>query len=727
MAVDPNEIGPEAEHGVPGMSMEPAAPIDDMPEPDEQRKALVNKWADRVRRAKSYWEPSFRRMREDQDFTIGLQWSKDRNDKRYIANITLRMVEQKTAFLYAKNPKAVARRRKKIDNVVWDGTQTQLERMQQSVMASAQSPMGMDALQQALPEAMAIAQEYKRIHDTNQMIDKIAETLELLYDYNIKEQVHSFKQMMKMVVRRTITTGVGYVKLGYQRVMERRPEVEARIADINDRLAVLQRLSDEYREGEIHDGSAEVEELKMLAQDLQNQVEFVVREGLIFDYPASTAIIPDPKTIQLREFLGSDWVAQEYILTPEEVQEIYGVDVKDNYTAYVRPLNGDAAERALAVMRTRHDATYREERAQCCVWEIYSRKDGMVYVVLDGYKDFLREPASPEIFMERFYPWFALVFNECAHEEEIYPPSDVRLMKDMQLEYNRARQGMREHRIAARPKTVVSAGMLDEEDLRKLENHPANAVLEINGLQPGQDVKSVLQPFTGPGLDPNLYEINPIYEDMMRTTGVQEANMGGLTNGTATESQIAEASRQTSMGSNIDDLDDLLTQMAHAGGQILMREVSPETAKKIAGPGAVWPQLSRQEVVEDLFLEIEAGSTGRPNQAQEIANFERMAPILTQIPGVDPHWMLRETVRRLDDKIDIKDAYTPLNPSIVMMNSMKMGMGPGGGIDPNAAQNPGKQAEAAAAGAASSGTPGFPGQPGDTPPDQARVLGGLPN
>ena len=29
------------------------------------------------------------------------------------------------------------------------------------------------------------------------------------------------------------------------------------------------------------------------------------------------------------------------------------------------------------------------------VWEIYSRKDGLVYAVCDGYKEFLREPASP--------------------------------------------------------------------------------------------------------------------------------------------------------------------------------------------------------------------------------------------------------------------------------------------------------------------------------------------
>ena len=42
------------------------------------------------------------------------------------------------------------------------------------------------------------------------------------------------------------------------------------------------------------------------------------------------------------------------------------------------------------------------------VWEIYNRKDGLVYVICDGYREFLKEPAGPEIYNERFYPWYAL-------------------------------------------------------------------------------------------------------------------------------------------------------------------------------------------------------------------------------------------------------------------------------------------------------------------------------
>lgn len=724
MAIDPMTGMEMDTGGVPPMSLNAAPPSADgktvqreAPEVSDARKALVTQWADDVKFAKGHWEKSFKRMREDMDFALGLQWSDKRDDPRYVANITLRMVAQKTAFLYAKNPKAVARRRERLLNTVWDGTQDQINIMMQAAQAVMMSGMPpTPEMMQASQEAMAILKDMKNVQDMSKQLDAIAKTLELLYAYNVSEQTHPFKQMMKMVVRRVITTGIGYVKIGFQRVMDRRPEVEARISDASEKLATLERLSADLADGEFDSYSAEAEQLRLLVKDLSNQVEFVSREGLVFDYPGSTSIIPDTKIIHLREFLGADWVAQEFILSPDQVQEIYGVDVGSNFTAYTKTKNNGGSAMQ-STMAGGNPSNIREnKKGDCLVWEIYSRKDGLVYHVCDGYHEFLREPASPEIYLERFYPWFALAFNECEHEEEIFPPSDVRLMRDQQLEYNRARQGLREHRIAARPMTAVASGMLDENDIKKLQEHPANAVIELNGLQPNQDVKSVLQSFTGPGIDPNLYEVNEVYTDVQRTTGVQEANLGGTANGTATESQIAEASRQTSMGSNIDDLDDLLTQLARAGGQILMKEVSTETVKKIVGPGAVWPELSRQEVAEEIWLEIEAGSTGRPNQAQEIANMERMAPLLFQIPGISPEFMGKELLRRLDDRVNLQNAFKPSNASIVMMNAMKGPMAPGSGMGPGAPAGP----------AGANTAPRPPGQAGSPPPDQVGAMTGAP-
>ena len=666
------------------------------PDPPESRKQLVSDWADKVKRAKKYWQPVFDRMKSDQDFAAGYQWSKEEKDDRYTANLTLRIIAQRVAFFYAKNPKFEAFRRPRILNTVWDNEQTTLVALQQSAAQISQQVaagvMDPQMAQQAQQSAMPILQDAARVKAEEEQLGKIGKTLELLFRANVDQAPQDFKQMMKMVVRRASTTGVGYLKLGFERVMQKKPEIEQRIADISNRLSTLERISADIHDDQTDETGPETEQLRLLLNDLNAQTQVVVREGLTFDYPVSTAIIPDPKCLFLREFLGADWTAQEFILSPNDVKEIYQVDVGKQYNAYKGVDDGvTVTSRAGFVVlqdkTSKTDVKEGNDGRSCCIWEIWNRKDGLVYTICDGYPDFLREPSSPEVYTDRFWPWFVLTLNEVDHETMIFPPSDVKLIRDMQMDYNRGRQGVREHRRAARPKTVVAAGMVDAEDLQKLEDHPDNAIIELNGLQPGQKVEELLQAFRGPPIDPNLYDVEQTFTDMMRVSGIQDANIGQAGGSpSATQSNIAEASRATAMGANIDDIDDLLTSFARAGAQILLQECSVDTVKRIVGEGAVWPDMSRQQIADELWLQIEAGSTGRPNQAQEIANAERIFPMLMQLPGIKPEWLAKELIKRLDDKLDITTAFQSMLPSIIAMNGMASRLaqgpqGPGGPMD----------------------------------------------
>lgn len=667
----------------------------------EERRRLVSWWLQQIQADKKHWKSTFDQMRRDQDFCYGKQWSDSRwEDDRYQANITLRHVQQRVASLYAKNPKVKATRKERLLNTVWDGTMSavmlamqQMQQVQQEMalvaQAGMQDPMVAQQAQQMMMQPMQTLQDAQQTVEYKAQMGKFGETLELLYEYNIDEQAHPFKTMMKLVVRRAVTTGVGYVKLGFQRVMEQGPELEARIADATQRMNTLERMLADFADGEITDEHAkEKEHLRLMLESMQQEQDVLVREGLIFDYPMSTCIIPDRKTQQLREFLGADYVTQEYVLSPDEVKEIYGVDIGDQFKAYrpgttedptVSPLSGEYDPTTDSWSYDKEDPSSDSYKSRVAVvWETYNRKDGMVYVTADGYKDFLREPAQPDVWTERFYPWFPLVLNECDHPQKIFPPSDVSLIRDAQKEYNRLRESLREHRISNRPATAVASGQLSQEDVDKLINRPANALVELSGLQPGQSVEQLLMPIRGPGLDPNLYEVNGIYEDIMRSVGTSEAAMGMAGGNTATETSIAESARQTSAGSSIDDMDMMLTEMARAAGQILLAEVSEETVKEIIGPGAMWPELTRDQLAKEVFLEIEAGSTGKPNQAQEIQNFEKLAPILMQIPGISPEMLAKEAIRRLDDRLELDELYDQNALSIQAMNQQAGQVAPPG-------------------------------------------------
>lgn len=676
----------------------------DRPDPRRARAELVKVWNARIMRARQHWKPSFERMRKAQDFVMGKQWpnSMGMDDDRYICNVALRHVQSRTAAIYASNPTIVARRRERMINVVWDGTLQSLAIAQQNISMAQQ-------LGQPPPDSsQAILDDAGRVHAYNQMLDRVANTLRLMYNYNIDEQVHPFKTMMKLATRRAIICGVAYVKLGFQRAMRMRPDVEARIADMSEQLATIERLSADLADEKYQIEEAKAEELRLALKSLANETQLIIREGLVFDYPESTSIIPDLKCKNLREFLGADWVAEEFMMLPEQIEEIYKVDVGQNYRAWRaeglnEPDNTDQG--TLPYIDVTRDARYQDMQSNvyAVVWQIYNRKDRLVYTVCDGYPDFLQEPSEPDIYTDRFWPWYPIVLNECYHSDRIFPPSDIELLWNMQLELNRARQGLREHRQANRPKVAVAGGRLEEEDKFKLRTHPANAVIELNALQVGEKIDDLLQPFKMPPIDPALYDTNPSMEDMLRVLGQQQADMGETARATATETSVAEAARGTDLFSTMDDMDGMLTQLAHDGGQILLLNVSTDTVQKIVGQGAVWPDMDRDGVARNVYLEVQAGSTGRPNKTQDVQNAVQLVPLLQRVPGISPEWLANELIKRMDDRLDLQDAFAEHLPSMEAMNQAGMSAN---GMMPGAPAGPGGP------GAPQASMPGPPGTAG---------------
>jgi hypothetical protein len=194
-------------------------------------------------------------------------------------------------------------------------------------------------------------------------------------------------------------------------------------------------------------------------------------------------------------------------------------------------------------------------------------------------------------------------------------------------------------------------------------------------------ITDVIQQVPSAGVDPNLYDTNHLMQDMNIVVGAQESDMGGISGGTATEVASAASATMSTIESNIDDMDDLLTEIARDGGQILMLNASMEKIKEIVGAGAVWPEseFTRDKVAKELYLQVEAGSSGKANKAMEIANFERINPSMLQMPGLNKQRWLKEGIRRLDDKLNPEE-FMDDSMSVVAMNAMKI---PSGGSPAN--------------------------------------------
>jgi hypothetical protein len=614
----------------------------DAPEIPDSRKNLVKEKIDMVKQAERYWKKAFDRMKECQQLAVDGAPKEWIESNSYVVPVIPRYINQAVASLYAKDPRVTATRRKKLMYQVWDEDPRSL--------AAA-----MQGLQMGDPNALMLVQELAAVAAYNAMVDKLGKTLEICWEYFCGAQAHGFKQELKSLIRRTRVNGVGYLKVGFQRALEPNPEITARIHDVTDKIARIEAQLREMAAGEMQDDASELEELRLSLADLQSQEMMIVREGPVFDYPRSTDIIPDPEVKHLKTWAGANWVAQKFKMTPKKVLEVYKVDLGDNYTKhYGIDTNGQKEG----------------DETLCCLYEIHDKATQMEYTVCEGYEDFIKEPAKPDVFIANFWRIFPLVFNEVESDRDVFPPSDVWVIRHAQQEINRARQGVREHRMANRPKYVIARGALEETDLDKLESAQAHAVLELDGLRPEDDVAKRVQRFPNIGIDPNQYETATSYEDIERSVGAQQADIGGTSNNTATESSIAAGARTVGQASDIDDIDDFLSVLARAVGELMLLELSKETVVEIAGPGTSWPEMqpTREEVAKDLMLVVKAGSSGRPNKAAELANIERAVPYLLQLPGINPLPLAKKYADLLD--IDIDELFIPNLPSVAAQNMM---------------------------------------------------------
>ncbi len=641
--------------------------------PDDM-KSLVSEWQSKVQKAKAHWEDDFKRMREDQQLAYAGASKEWKESGAYVVPIITRHINQAVASLYAKNPRVLAEARDRLEYTVWDGREDSLKAAMESVA------MGIPD-----PNAMAILEDVQQAQQKQIMLKKICKTLVILIQYYWKEQGNGFKKQMKQLVRRSKTCGIGYVWLGFQRLLEKKAAITNQINDVSSQIAKIEALSADAADGLLEDDSARLAELRTMLADLQAQESVIVREGPVYDFPRSTEIIVDEAVVQLNGLIGANWIARELFMDPKKVQANYGVDICGSaYTGYSKSKDGYTTK-----IEARQGDSSGKDETLACVWEVWNKENNQTFTIIEGYSDFIVAPKTPDVQLERFWPLFTLTFNDVEHDCKKFPLSDVHMLRHSQEEYNRSRELRRLHREANKPAYATAKGKFSPEDIMKLQVRPPHAILEMQGMVPGDNIEALLQPIKSAPIDPALYETNSEMEDVYRTVGTQEATLGGSSGATATEVSQGAQSQATASESNVDELDDVLTELAEATGQMLLLTLDIATVKKIAGPGAVWPEVSREEIVEEVYVNIKAGSSGRPNKAAELADLERGMPYLMQMPGI-PATPLGEKYSDLLD-LDLTDKIIEGAPSITAMNAMaaKMGMAQPGTGDP--ASDPNQQ------------------------------------
>ena len=127
-------------------------------------------------------------------------------------------------------------------------------------------------------------------------------------------------------------------------------------------------------------------------------------------------------------------------------------------------------------------------------------------------------------------------------------------------------------------------------------------------------------------------------------------------------------------------VDKLLEWVARRSSQVMQMEMSDDIVKSIAGRGAVWEESSRADIYKEVWLSIEAGSSGLPNQTEELMKAEKVLPLLLQNPQIDPIWLAQKMLELLDSKVDLSEAIVE-SPAFAVEQASAEAMSGAGGVN----------------------------------------------
>jgi len=475
------------------------------------------------------------------------------------------------------------------------------------------------------------------------------------------------KKQAKRIVRSNYTTSVGWIKCSYQEDPTRAPLIENKLKDTQENIARIEALLQNIENPEMaSQHELELAQLKQALAGLETQQEVKVAKGLPVDFVLSEDILVLDSTVRtITDYLRSSAMAHRVWMTPQQYQIRFGYAPKT-----AKKYSEQAGQSGQP-----QGATGSEASCLLCVWEIWDQDANRIYYVCDGEDGFCEPPSSPDWTGKRWYPFFLVAFNEI--DGSFYPLSDVDLTDKLVKEYNQNRDDQVRDRKACLPVNVIrKGGALTDDDAKKIANREGSDVIMVEGVG-GQPLTNDL--FIGQlgKMDAAAYDTTSTRYDMERLLGGSDSSTGSITKAkTLGEAEILTAALRGRTDERRDTIEDMLNELGPYAMEIMLRKYSLAEVQAIAGPEAEWPRMSIEDIFNIVSVEVRAGSTGKPNQAQEQERWTKLLPIVNEAVAKVSELrekgqealadavieLTRETLRRFDERIDIEQ-FLPKKPA----------------------------------------------------------------
>jgi len=481
-------------------------------------------------------------------------------------------------------------------------------------------------------------------------------TLQLVLKSQFAPNQAKLKKRAKSNLRSAFTTSMGVLKVMYQKDKAEDPQIKSRLNDIQDNIertnSLIADLEDE-EQIQKHEGIAE--QLKIEMDALNEQLEVVRNEGLVIDRVLTENHTMSGDVTDAESYADADWHDEIIPMTVAECKAKFKFcpESADRYSRKGAKAKKDSNDEGLDVY----------------IHETWHKGGGVVYTFCEGYSGYMREPRAPKRVGERWYPYFMNI--PFAVDGDVIPNCWTEELIELQDEFNENASNLREHRKKNIPHWFGSKEM-EPEDAEKVAN-PTPFGLELIDIPDGKSIRDILMESRGIAIDAMTYDNTGVLNTFERISGGQASTSRAASSKPKTlgEAEIIEGSLSTRMSEIQDTNEDMIQEIAQYSAEILLQEMTPQMVQKIAGPGAFWPEMKREEVFSMVQIEIMAGSTGKPNQQKErevwtgfLPEFRETLVQVNQLRAEKQNdladaliKLLEETLRRFDERIDIEEYF----------------------------------------------------------------------
>ena len=496
-----------------------------------------------------------------------------------------------------------------------------------------------------------------------------ANTLQELINAQIKEA--NLKEIGKDTVRSCVTTSIGCVKVIWQDSYYTNPMLKKRLDDAQDNLQHIDNLLTQLEAdetGSVEEYQAKRQELVDSMTSIEQRLEASVASGVAIDHVLIDDLLIDPTVREFSDYPNANWIAQRIPMLKEDAEAQFHKRLK---SATIYRLDEDKRNNN-SIILTDETRQEKDDETQVIVWEIWDKQNMTVYTIAEGCDYFLREPYSPEYVGARFYPFFLLPYAKV--DGQFYGPSIVDLTEKLQREHNEIREKLVKHREFIQPGYFVGSD-IREKDIETITSD--NDVGSITRLSvPSDNLRNVLVPKVYPPVDGMLYDTSSLQQDWEQTTGLQDAMRSSINQAkTATEAQILQNSLTGRTAEFMDTLESWITDIAKYLAQIFVTNLDGMQVAQMLGKDSplevTWEQMDRDTAFQRMTISVVAGTSGAPNKASEQQVWGQLLPTLTQLlgqimqlqmSGGDPTPfvnLMKETVRRFDDRIEVEKFLPP--------------------------------------------------------------------